>query len=311
LEHEKDSSSTPQKPASPLGLLGILALSFGAWFLSKFSDSKHESSSTQHPQDNTHPAQQLGKDISAPVHVVIDTLPSPFVERETREKDGNARDKKRFRWEKGTTVFLAVYTVITFFMWLATKHAADAAKNAAKTAADTLAWNHEQFRIDERPYITTDPHGAYLLPGDKDTVFEFHTISKVHTMGIAVRMKDVGRTAAIDVVSTRTVFIADNFEEATKNAKDFVPDYENTTQGSFLAPNNESVIITPKDLTLTQTQWEQFTKMEYAVYIVGGIRYRDLFDPKLPVPYETVYCYRILPPPSLSFGTCAFTNSIK
>src|SRR5271154_2084278 len=94
LEHETKPSSSSQKPNSPLGLLGILALSFGAWFLSKLSDPNHDSGSAQLPQPKPHNTTTIGPHIRPPFHVIVDAsppTPTPNKEREAREERQEGR----------------------------------------------------------------------------------------------------------------------------------------------------------------------------------------------------------------------------
>jgi len=114
------------------------------------------------------------------------------------------------------------------------------------------------------------------------------------------------------MLTTRTKLIVDTMEKATNNAKSYVPDYGEGIVGSVLAPGtNPHVLPTPPFTALNKQDFDRLTNGEIAVYAVGGIQYGDIFDPPLIKPYETIYCYQILPPPSLPFGTCSFTNSIK
>jgi hypothetical protein len=47
---------------------------------------------------------------------------------------------------------------------------------------------------------------------------------------------------------------------------------------------------------------------QWEIYIVGGIRYRDPFEPTI-APYETIYCFKYLPD-GLPFGGCDFKPTV-
>jgi hypothetical protein len=103
--------------------------------LSKLSDPNQKSSNTQHPQHSADTTRQIGQNVSSPIHVVVDAsppTPTPNKERESREERKDGRDKKRYRIEIITAVVLAAYTVVTGFMWWATKKAAEAATQAVE-----------------------------------------------------------------------------------------------------------------------------------------------------------------------------------
>jgi hypothetical protein len=138
------SSQNPEEPRRPLDtLFSIFSSVLIGLFLSKLLHPEQESSSPAHPQDTTRNASNIGQNVSSPVHVVIDAsppTPTPDETRKAREEDKDRRDKKRYRVEVATACFLFVYTVITLFMWSATKKSADAAKQsaiAAHEASDT------------------------------------------------------------------------------------------------------------------------------------------------------------------------------
>jgi hypothetical protein len=83
---EDSSGKEPSRSLSHI-LLSALAFLFG-WSLSKLRTPSHDSSNTQHPQDNTRDTTQIGQNISSPVHVIVDgspPTPTPSKEREARE----------------------------------------------------------------------------------------------------------------------------------------------------------------------------------------------------------------------------------
>jgi hypothetical protein len=191
LAHEKEPSSSPQKLDSPLGLLGILALSFGAWFLSKLSDPKHKSGGTQHQETNSCPTKTLRNDASSPAHVIIDSTPSQIKERETKEKDANTRDEKRLFWERLTAILLAVYTAVNFGMWCASR---DLAKSTARQISDSEASQAAQLVIQDFE-IKLKCKPVDCSPENADQITEF-------SIGLSYRLKNVGPTVATSISSS-------------------------------------------------------------------------------------------------------------
>jgi hypothetical protein len=119
-----------EKKPEPRGFLCVLVSAFAlmcGWSLSKLHAPTQDSSGSHHPQDSAH-------DAATPVHVIVDAFPptpTPNKERESREERQEGRDKKRFRLEKIGAAVLFIYTLVTGFMWWATKKSADAAERAA------------------------------------------------------------------------------------------------------------------------------------------------------------------------------------
>jgi hypothetical protein len=133
LEPEREPSSS-QNSSLLRSLYYILLGTFGVWLFSKLRIPPNEqSNSSQHPQGSSYDATQGGRNISSPIHVVVDAgPPTPTSNREQESRD--KRDKKRLRIEKWTAFLLLAYTVVNSGMWWATKKSADAAKTAAETA---------------------------------------------------------------------------------------------------------------------------------------------------------------------------------
>src|ERR1035437_6901276 len=89
-----------------------------------------------------------------------ETPPTPCSYQITCKTDKDWRDKAKFWAEMLGLIVLIAYTIFTGLMYCANKKAADAAKSAADTAANSL-------KISERAYLGTDrpsqvPEGIYL-----------------------------------------------------------------------------------------------------------------------------------------------------
>jgi hypothetical protein len=271
------------------------------WFLSKVRAPNDNASKTVYPQDTSEPERQGRQTVSGGSLVFHPPIDS--------SKSDNSSKHETPSWEKAAVVVAIALLLVNWFQGCQTKKAAGAAQSAAKTASDALKSSREQFRIDERPYITTETYGAWFV-GDKKYVFSQQKNGDID-VSVAVNMNNVGRTPAENVVAIRTYFITGASEEATNKAKSYVPQYPESSQGTFLSPNNPAVVPTTQNFSMNKKMWEQFKHSEFTIYAVGGITYKDLFAPPLEKPYETVYCSQILPPPSLPIASCNFTNSIK
>src|SRR5262249_53197367 len=137
-------------------------------------------------------------------------------EIERKQKEAEAREEtyrnqqlsinRRLMWLTGVLavvsiialVFNGIYTIIS-------KRSADAAKSAAETAADTLKSNQQQFRLDQRPYLVTEPFGAHFV-GNNRFAFVLEKDGDV-SVRVEIEMNDAGKTPAVGVLSTRTKLI--------------------------------------------------------------------------------------------------------
>src|SRR2546430_7384648 len=154
LETDKESSSQDQY--SLLSGLVLISSLGTFWLLSKLRGSRQEPDNS--PQEERDARSQTPP---VPARVIIDSVHPTSKRREDREDRQEQRDRTRLRWEKTTAGILLVYTIITGFMWDATRRAARAAESAATTAA-------KQFDAAERPWVSLNVELAGPLEFDKN-----------------------------------------------------------------------------------------------------------------------------------------------
>jgi hypothetical protein len=189
-----------------------------------------------------------------------------------------------------------------------TEKLADVANNSAETAHSTLVTSQEEFRYQERPWVTADPipmipkeGGAqFFLPRDTGKEIRYQP-------NINIQAVNHGKTPAVEMWSGQFELKVGPSKEITEEAKRFVPAFEKG--GGFLSPN-QSLVMPIKERLLSSEEIAKVKDGSWSLYVVGGFQYRDVFKPRLPFPYETVYCFDIHRT-GLPVATCGFTNSIK
>lgn len=217
-------------------------------------------------------------------------------------------------------IVLVAYTIFTALMYCANKKAADAAKSAADTASDTLKFSRQQSRFDERPYMSPMPRGANADGQGHLSVYDIGqgpAVGRVR-LGVAVEIMNVGKSPAIGVIAPRTEFKIGPWKKARQETIDYEPDYSPGKSGQIVFAGN-GITAQSEAKIITRAEWEKLTNGQWEFYVVGGIRYRDMFNPIIE-PYETTYCYHVLTMNimngGLPFAGCdflppAFGNSIK
>jgi hypothetical protein len=191
----------------------------------------------------------------------------------------------------------------------ATQQAAQAAGSSADTAARALVLAAHQFRTQERPYLWAEPRastedGKIFFPLGKDA-----TGKETWGIGVAVAVYNSGRSPAINMISTHSEIKIGVANEVTERVRNFIPQYPNVA-GSILTPGNDVVVPSQRPLIfIPQNQIDGIRDGTWMVYIVGRVKYNDIFEPPIP-PYETTYCFRINNA-GLPFGDCPFGISMK
>jgi hypothetical protein len=253
----------------PRGLLYGLVYAFGlfsGWFLSKLHGPYHDSSSTQHPQDNTHDTTQVGQNIPYPIRVVIDAsppTPTPSKEREAREERQEGRDKKRLRVEIWTFLALSLYAVVTGGMWWATKRAADAARDSARVARDSVKQQRDLFQMDQQPYIGMIKIKLSALPeiGQRPR-FE-------------ISLQNLGKTAAVNVwIQKITQVIKVEPEKFHVNPPE---EPDQVDSGAYFISNQPYEIISEAIQPLTEEDMKVVTGRKGYIFSYGYVSYWDIF----------------------------------
>lgn len=194
------------------------------------------------------------------------------------------------------------------------------AEDAAGTAQSTLENSQAQFREEQRPYISAEPRGGFsptantfLIFAPRRQVADALPGTSPYLMAMTVELKNVGKSPAIDVLVTNSIYKFGPVEQARDDARHFIPDFNNSAPliimaGSGVAPGS-------KQEPISTDQHDHIFDNSWDVYVVGAVRYRDVFHPTI-APYETTYCFRVKTA-GLAFEDCKFrglgnfTNSIK
>jgi hypothetical protein len=198
-----------------------------------------------------------------------------------------------------------------------TRDLALAAKSAAKTADVTLRSAQEQFRVEHRPYLSANPQGCINVKdpagGPAQNVLTQPTEDGGILICVTVPIINNGRSPAVDVLATQTLYKLGPKTAIRQEVEHFVPKYDDCCGRSIV---NTALGITPiSDIQpVTKDQLAHINDGSWEIYVVGAVRYRDMFLPQIK-PYETTYCWQ-LGQVGLVFRNCnfprpAFGNSIK
>jgi len=169
--------------------------------------------------------------------------------------------------------------------------------------------------MDERPYLSPSPRGIIkkIDQAGKTNLSVFHIGKDSVVGGVAVEIQNTGKSPAIGVISTNTAYKIGPRDIVRQQVLSYKPDYSISESTGILTANS---VTTPYcDLqTLTMKEFSKLGNGAWEFYVVGGVRYRDIFTPLIE-PYETTYCY-LVSPSGMPFSDCpskppAFGNSIK
>jgi hypothetical protein len=169
---------------------------------------------------------------------------------------------------------------------------ATAADSASRTAEAAVGISATQFRQDERPYIW-----SYHVAGTNNVVLP----PMGESIYIRVDFKNSGRTPATHVVPTHSITIVAPKMEARREAREFVAKYP-VIPGAVMPPELIGTAPTGYGPNLTDTILGDIKNGTWEIYVVGAVKYNDLFQPPI-APYETTYCFSFNPN-GLPFGGC-------
>jgi hypothetical protein len=179
---ETKPSSSAQKHPSLLGLLGILAFFFGAWFFSKMSAPDDNSGKSIHPQDTPRTEGERGQASSGVL--VAHSLADP--------ENAKERRRRKTPWSERATVFIALALLIAnWFQGCQTKKAAEAsttAADAARKSAESTASQVRDYEVSQAAHIIVHISQAKVTFVGK----ELHWIA-------TCTVKNVGATTAKEV----------------------------------------------------------------------------------------------------------------
>jgi len=206
-----------------------------------------------------------------------------------------------------TFVIVAYYTRAAFIQAQqsiraakAAEESAAAATSAADTAASALGFSQEEFRQEQRPYIWLS--AGMALPETPVGSLSLTELQRRNLpLIISLQAFNGGKSPAIKAINTQVVVIFDTTEVAKKRLRNYVPEY---LSGEFILPPNSSVVLhSPQEhIVITDQLLNDLGKVR-TMYVVGRIRYFDIFSPSLKVPYETAFCAQVNPS-GLPFSNC-------
>jgi hypothetical protein len=111
------------------------------------------------------------------------------------------------------------------------------------------------------------------------------------------------------MVATQSWIIVGPKSEARRRASEFVAEYP-AIPGAVFPPELIGSAPTGYGPKLTDTLLAKIKDGSWEIYVVGAVRYTDVFQPAI-APYETTYCVMFIPT-GLPFGGCDFFgDSIK
>jgi hypothetical protein len=205
----------------------------------------------------------------------------------------------------------AYYAALQFCQMIraanATQQAADAASRSATTAENTLKSSQQLFRTAQRPYIwaATEAIGHNIASPSQSIVL-VPLQNGGYRIGWIVTFFNGGQSPAKDEVPTIAVTHATKMDKFAKEVASFVPRYEEAGQ---IAPPQVKFVARGDSIDITHDQYVEFMDRKLAIYVIGAIKYRDIFEPSI-TPYETRYCFA-LNPVGFPYSPCPNGNSIK
>jgi hypothetical protein len=160
-----------------------------------------------------------------------------------------------------------------------------------------------------KPAKGTVPILPWLENGGDVPVPEILLGNGTFRMALGVDIKNYGKSPAVSVITTPSKIIVGLAADARERVSKYIPDYPETIGSPLMmdevhtvpgGPNEEIPVITAaQNILLSNGTWE--------AYVVGAVRYRDIFSPTIP-PYETVYCFK-LHPSGMPFSGCKFKET--
>jgi hypothetical protein len=167
------------------------------------------------------------------------------------------------------------------------------ANRNAKTAEEALANTQQQFRTEERPWIMA--YGG-MLPESQPSGIVVRPNGDVE-LRIRIEGKNIGKTPAVDVEVMPYELRISSTRTIKRELESFVPTYEPALPGDNIPPDQggQGFVIEKKD-------FEKIKTYESIAYLVGAVRYRDVFSPKIRK-YETIFCVQYKPR-GMPIGSC-------
>jgi hypothetical protein len=268
----------------------------------KSQPPKHDPSANQQKEHREKEA--TNQHVYVEPGVQIDLIQDLKQEYRAANADASVQNKKQLFWARVSAGLIFIYAGLTLWQAVSTKNAANATTRAAKTAADNLFFAQQQFRMDQRPYLSADPRGGYKPPGQTE-----HSVIQIIPgavrVGVVMEIQNRGKSPAMDVFATPTQYKIGPREEVENYVQNYVPEYPITAASTVITAGGRLNPYSPVE-TITRDQWDKVADGTWEFYVFGAVKYKDMFKPPIET-YETTYCYQIAPR-GLPFGDCQFKS---
>jgi len=213
-----------------------------------------------------------------------------------------------------TFVVVGLYTYFAHGQWqemiraaTATEKAATAAHSSAVTAENILKSSQQQFRTEQRPYIWATPEAIGHSTQDPNPFVLVPLPNGNYRVGLIVTYINGGHSPAQDTFASPAVIHVTPKSHLAKEVASYIPNYDRP--GEITIPQVK-MVVRGDPIDITPAQYSAFMNGDLAIYVIGTIKYRDIFEPTIP-PYETQYCFTLNPRGFPFGGGCGGGTHIK
>lgn len=233
---------------------------------------------------------------------------------ETAQGDDNAHKINQLRWTKIAAGLVLLTAGFAGWQGWSTRKAANATARAADTADRNFTFTQSEFRMEQRPYLSAEGIGGFPEIGNDGKATGRRIAFETGTFKAFVIVRNIGKSPAKNVLMTDMKYAYGPRDEVREKIKKYVPKYPDIphliTMESYLSP----ILPNPDHFEISKDDIPKYASGESEFYILGAVRYTDIFSPDIP-PYETTYCYKLnlsgMPFAECNWEAPYFTNSIK
>lgn len=178
---------------------------------------------------------------------------------------------------------------------------ANAAKSAAETAAGNLKASQEQFRNQQRPLVWVNP-GVQIAGNGMSATPLPDLVKQKLALQINVLGVNGGHSPATSYTQTEITVIFDEASVAEKRVAEYKPSYRSST-GDVLMPTSGVYFHTAQPVAITDNLLEDLRTGKKEIFVLGALKYKDIFSPEIPSPYQSQFCF-LIHADGLPFGDC-------
>jgi hypothetical protein len=252
-------------------------------------------------------------DGSARVSGEITVKPPPdlLAEYKASQEDNTAHNNKTRFINWLTLGAVVIYAGVTIALWCTSRESAKAARDAVKTAQDTL-------RVEQTPYVIWE--GNTITWG----ITQFPTTERVppkNVPSVQIHFKNAGRGVALDVQTYACLLVATIDAPSTiesafavsrrqiqkRSREDLAPNTESALFRSVFLTSQCSPDATPSSSavrTFTTSEWTAIQSETLFIHAIYGLVFKDPFGSE----YETQGCFILHPGTGLLFGPGAIIS---